>query len=161
MRAEQQSLFEQRPNTSHNVNIVSLKIVREKTVKYQKSVSNADDVVSMIRPLFKDSYRELVVVVGLDNSNVPSVIHIVSYGSPNQSSVYAGSVFKPLLLSNSVGFLLVHNHPGDTLTPSSCDKAITSKLKEVGKLLDIPILDHLIVNCDCSDYYSFSKSGIL
>ena len=144
-----------------DVKIVKLKMVREKSVKYNKSISHAEDVAKMVRPMIKDSYREMVLVVGVDNSNTPTMIHVVSYGSPNQSPVYPASVFKPLLLSNSSGFIIIHNHPGSTLSPSSADREITNRLKELGKLLDIEILDHIILNSDCTDLYSMRKHNQL
>jgi DNA repair protein RadC len=55
--------------------------------------------------------------------------------------------------------ILVHNHPSGNLKPSEADKELTKRLVTSGKLLDIPILDHLIVT-DHS-YLSFADEGIL
>lgn len=143
------------------VKIVQLKMVKEDVVEYKNSIRKSKDVVDMVRPLFKDSYREMVLVLGLNNMNLPNVIHTVGCGSPSQSPVFPANVFKPLLLSNSTSFILVHNHPASHLRPSNCDKRITNKLKEVGKILDITMIDHIILNSDCSDFYSFQTDGLL
>jgi DNA repair protein RadC len=55
--------------------------------------------------------------------------------------------------------ILLHNHPSGNLTPSQADKDLTRKLKDAGKLLDIPVLDHLIFTDKA--YYSFADENIL
>ncbi|HEX9957204.1 MAG TPA: JAB domain-containing protein, partial [Fibrella sp.] len=57
------------------------------------------------------------------------------------------------------GVILAHNHPSGNLTPSQADKDLTRKLKEAGRFLDIPVLDHLIVTD--RTYLSFADEGIL
>jgi DNA repair protein RadC len=136
-------------------------MIREKTLKYKTALTNPETVVNAVRNLFKNSYREMVIVVGLDNRNLPNVLHVVGVGSPSQSQVHVGSIFKPLLLSNSSSFALVHNHPGNTLTPSSADRELTDRLVEVGKILEICLVDHLILNCDSSEYFSFQQAGYI
>jgi DNA repair protein RadC len=143
------------------VNIVALKMVREKRVGYNSPICSSEDVVKLVRCLFQDSYREMVVVIGIDNSNKPTVIHTVSIGGPSQAAVSISSVYKPLLLSNSVGFILVHNHPGSTMVPSMGDKELTEKLKTIGRQLEVTMLDHIILNADSTEYYSFKMQGIM
>jgi DNA repair protein RadC len=94
-----------------SLNMVTLKMVREKKLGYNSPVTCSQDAIDLIRCLFQDSYREMVVVIGMDNSNRPTAVHTVSLGSPDNAAVSVSSIFKPLLLSNSTGFILVHNHP--------------------------------------------------
>lgn len=103
----------------------------------------------------------MVVVIGLDNSNRPTAVHTVSLGSPDQAAVSVSSIFKPLLLSNSTGFVLVHNHPGDKLQPSTADRELTDRLKKLGEQLEIKMLDHIIPTADGSGYYSFKTEGAM
>ena len=56
--------------------------------------------------------------------------------------------------------ILVHNHPSGMLVPSDSDKDITAKVKEGGKILGIPLSDHIIINAEFN-YYSFADNGIL
>lgn len=147
--------------TPKTIRVVSLRMVREKNLKYENRLSTADDIITMVRPMFAGRYREMVVVVGLDNGSRPTVAHVVGMGSPNQSAVFVSNVFKPLLLSNATSFVLVHNHPGDTLTPSSADLDITARLKQVAKDLDIPFLDHIILDAAAERHYSFRQEGKL
>ena len=143
------------------VHIVNLKMVREKRLGYNSAITQADDVIALVRRQFRNSYRELVAVVGLDSGNKPTIVHTIALGSPGQAQVFMSSVFKPLLLSNSTGFILVHNHPGGSLSPSQADRELTDRLKKLGEQLEIKMLDHLILNADGSDYYSFKTEEAL
>jgi DNA repair protein RadC len=59
----------------------------------------------------------------------------------------------------ATSMIIAHNHPSGTLRPSQADKAITKKMQEAGRFLDIKVLDHLIITDE--SYYSFSDEGIL
>ncbi len=143
------------------VNIVRLLMVREKSVRFHKAFCTAETVVNAVRPMFKGSYREIVVVVGMDNTNSPTVIHTVGVGSPNQSVVCMASIFKPLLLSNAVSFILCHNHICDQMKPSQADRELTDKIGDLAKMLELHFLDHLILNADGTEFFSFKNMGLL
>ena len=68
-------------------------------------------------------------------------------------------IFKQAIEHLASSIILLHNHPSGNLTPSQPDKELTLKLKDAGKLLDIPVLDHLIFTDKA--YYSFADEGIL
>jgi len=68
-------------------------------------------------------------------------------------------VFASSILRNASSIILAHNHPSGNLKPSTADTELTKKMKEAGKLLDIPVLDHLIVTSE--GYYSFADEGII
>lgn len=68
-------------------------------------------------------------------------------------------IFKQALEHLASSMILLHNHPSGNLTPSQADKDLTRKLRDAGKLLDIPVLDHLIFTDKA--YYSFADEGIL
>jgi DNA repair protein RadC len=144
-----------------SINLVKLRMVREKTVRYEQSISTMTDALNISRPLFKNSYREMVVVIGIDSRNRPNVIHTVSLGGPSQAAVSISCVFKPLLLSNASGFILVHNHPADGLVPSGADKELTARLKSIGQQLDISMIDHIILNSTADDSFSFKMHGLM
>jgi DNA repair protein RadC len=150
-------------NTSlpHPVNMVTLKMVREKRLGYGKAITRSEDVIALVQRLYQNSYREMVVVIGLDHGNVPTMAHIVSLGNPSESALSISCIFKPLLLSNSSGYILVHNHPANNLQPSSSDKELTEKLKSIGQQFEITMLDHIILNADGSDFYSFKTEGTM
>jgi DNA repair protein RadC len=68
-------------------------------------------------------------------------------------------IFKQAIEHLASSMILFHNHPSGNLMPSQADKDLTKKLKDAGKLLDIPVLDHLIFTDTA--YYSFADEGIL
>ena len=63
------------------------------------------------------------------------------------------------LKANACCLILTHNHPSGNLKPSNADEALTKKISEAGKLLDIQMLDHVIVTSE--GYYSFADEGLL
>ena len=78
-------------------------------------------------------------------------------------SFHPREVFKAACLSNAAGLVLVHNHPSGDPTPSPDDHAIVARLRNVGVLLGIDLLDALIVTdpVDGLRYYSFREAGVL
>lgn len=85
-------------------------------------------------------------------------INTVSVGSLNASLVHTREVFKPAILQNATGLILVHNHPSGDEKPSEEDLEITRRLVEAGKLLQIEILDHVIVG---NEFYSFADNDLI
>lgn len=81
----------------------------------------------------------------LDSKN--NVIHrsTIHIGTVNMSVVGPREVFREAVRENAASIIVVHNHPSGDPTPSPEDFAVTKKLKEVGDLLDIPLLDHVII----------------
>jgi DNA repair protein RadC len=106
----------------------------------------------------KDETKEYFVSLHLDGKNRVMCMDMVSLGSLNQSIVHPREVFKTALLTSAAAILLVHNHPSGDPKPSREDIDITRRLKEVGAVIGISILDHIIIG---EDYLSFVESGIL
>lgn len=80
-------------------------------------------------------------------------------GSLNSSTVRIGELFKPAILRNAASILLVHNHPSGDPTPSPEDIALTRAVVQVGKLLDIEVLDHIVIG-NHQNYVSFKQRGL-
>lgn len=102
--------------------------------------------------------KEYFLALHLDGKNRIVAVEMVSIGSLNQSIVHPREVFKTALLSSAAAIILLHNHPTGDTTPSSEDLAITRRLKEVGDLLGIRVLDHIIIG---DSYRSFVEAGLL
>jgi len=82
----------------------------------------------------------------------------LSTGAVDQTVVDPKLVFSLALKTNASSLILVHNHPSGNLKPSRQDFHLTEKMREAGKILDIPITDHLIVGSE--GYYSFAAEGV-
>jgi DNA repair protein RadC len=85
--------------------------------------------------------------VGLYLNARHELIHkeIVSIGTVNASIVYPRDVFAPAILHNATSIIVAHNHPSGDATQSAEDKEVTHRLKEAGRLLGIPVLEHIII----------------
>ena len=84
---------------------------------------------------------------------------VISVGSLNASIVHPRELFREAINARAAAVILVHNHPSGDPAPSPEDIALTRKLIEAGKLLDIPVLDHLILGD--GKYISLKEKGIL
>jgi len=105
-----------------------------------------------------DLIEEFKILLLNRKSRVLGIVDI-SVGGISATYVDPRVIFAVALKSGANGIILCHNHPSQETLPSHHDIAITSKLKEGAKLLDLLILDHIIMTGD--SYYSFSDSGIM
>ena len=80
----------------------------------------------------------------LSSSNVVTGFEIISEGLLNSSLVHPREVFRGAIVATCANIILAHNHPSGNPDPSSEDIAITRKLVEAGKILDISVFDHII-----------------
>lgn len=94
-----------------------------------------------------------------DNKNKMLEFNVVSTGSLTASIVHPREVFKPAILTSAAGIILTHNHPSGDPAPSPEDVEITKRLKEVGGIMGIQVLDHVIVGDN--RYFSFSDKGMI
>jgi DNA repair protein RadC len=146
----------QRPENLLKVPLISLRIIREKNAWFSKTVTNPLAVVEMVYPFLKNLDREKVIVIGLDIKNKPTLINVVCIGSINCAAVSPRNVFAPLILSNAASFLICHNHVTGDVQPSQADIETTKTLREVGKMLQIQLVDHLIIGEEMK-FYSFAN----
>lgn len=84
---------------------------------------------------------------------------LVSRGILNSSLVHPREVFREAIAERAASLVLVHNHPSGDPTPSPDDRAITSQLVAAGRLLDIPIQDHVVIGR--GRFLSFAEAGLL
>ena len=85
---------------------------------------------------------------------------VISRGTLTASIVHPREAFRPAVRNAASGVIFAHNHPSGDPVPSDEDRRITARLEEVGRILGIPMLDHLVIGAD-SEYYSFADSGDL
>ena len=124
-------------------------------------LSSPTAALDVMRKELSQYDREVLCVVNLNNKLKPINFNIVSMGSINGSIASIPNILKSGILSNAYGFLLLHNHPSGDVTPSREDIQTTRRCIEAGKIMDIPCLDHVIVDGGNSDYYSFRESGMV
>ncbi len=113
------------------------------------SIRGSQDAITYCRNRFarlaSDARQEEFHVVTLDTKNHVLNDHLVSRGLLDQTVVHPREVFRPAIRDAAKSVILVHNHPSGDATPSDKDLALTRRLEDAGKLLDIQVLDHIVV----------------
>ena len=113
--------------------------------KAPKPVRGPDDVVALIGKKLCAEAREHFVVILLNARHEALAVETVSIGSLNASIVHPREVFRPAILASAASIIVAHNHPSGDPEPSEEDLSITRRLAEVGALLGIGLLDHVVI----------------
>lgn len=108
------------------------------------TIENAEDARDLLSWL-ADEKREHFVAILLDAKNQIMRIATIHIGTLTMSVVGAREVFREAIRDGASAVIVAHNHPSGDPTPSTEDIAITKQLVEVGRMLDIPVLDHFII----------------
>lgn len=120
--------------------------------------SSPDVAVREMGAQLEEMDVENVCVLCLDTKNKPINYAIISTGDVNVSIVPIKSIFKVALLSNAFSIIILHNHPSGDLAPSNYDVEITKKIIEAGKVMELPLVDHIITGMN-GNYYSFREQN--
>jgi DNA repair protein RadC len=113
--------------------------------KAPKPVRGPDDAVALVGKRLRAETREHFLALLLNARHECVAVETVSIGSLNASIVHPREVFRPAVLAASASIIVVHNHPSGDPEPSEEDIAITRRLVQVGELLGIGVLDHIII----------------
>lgn len=132
---------------------------KESEVLKKAKISSSADAYDAIRPYLMDLSHEQFWVLLLNRANEVIRPFQVSIGGVAGTVADPKIIFKSAIEYLASAIILVHNHPSGNLTPSQADKDLTKRVKEAGRLLDTPILDHLIFGDN--GYFSFADEGIL
>lgn len=120
---------------------------------------SSEDVFRHFRGRFEKEKREIFYVVLLTNKNRKICEVKVSEGSLTASLVHPREVYNPAIRESAAAVIFVHNHPSGDPAPSPEDLEITRRLKEVGEVMGIRVLDHVVIGHE--RYFSFSERGLL
>ncbi len=124
-------------------------------VKITQPATVANLFMDEMRYLQKEHFR----IILLDTKNQIIAKEEISIGTLNASIVHPRDVFKIAIKRNANSMILIHNHPSGDPTPSKEDISITNRLMEVGNLVGIKVLDHIIIGD--RDYISFKEKNII
>ncbi|MCK8490839.1 DNA repair protein RadC [Spirosoma sp. RP8] len=117
------------------------------------------DAYNELRPHLLDKPHEEFWILLLNRANEVLRPAQISSGGVSGTVADAKLIFKQAVEHLASAIILIHNHPSGNLTPSQADKDLTRKLKEAGRVLEIPVLDHLIFTD--KSYFSFADEGLL
>lgn len=128
------------------IEVVELKVKQVWRDVVSEALTCPGDVTAYIDTLdIVTSDREVFVVLHLDVRNRVVAHEISSIGSQTASMVHPREVFKSAIVKGTCSIILVHNHPSGDPSPSKDDVDITNRLRQVGQLMGIEVVDHIIV----------------
>jgi len=127
-------------------------------VKDGIKIKNAEDVAKLTEEL-RAKKQEYFLSLTLDGASYLIQKRIVFIGTLNHSIVHPREVFADAISDRAAGIIFVHNHPSGNIDPSKEDIAITNRLLEVGKMVGIEVIDHVIISKD--GCFSFQAEGML
>jgi len=110
-----------------------------------RKITSPQDVAEIFIPILRDDNKEKFIVVCLNSANKIIKHETISVGNLNSSIVHPREVFKVAIDNSSASIILIHNHPSGNPEPSNEDIRITKKIVETGKIMEIPVFDHLII----------------
>ena len=123
------------------------------------TIKSPEDAYDFMRGKLEHLEVEQFHVIGLNTKNAVVFEDMVSQGSINTSIVTPRETFNLLIRRHCAGAIIAHNHPSGDCTPSKEDLDLTDALVNSGKIIGIPVLDHVIVGQ--GKYYSFKEHLVL
>jgi len=121
-------------------------------------IKTPDDVASLVKGRLKGKKKEHFLALLLDTRNQLIKVAEISVGSLDTSIVHPREVFKEAISASAASVIFVHNHPSGDPTASEDDIKLTKRLAEVGEIMGIDVLDHIIV-CD-KQHLSLKREGL-
>ena len=148
----------------HNIPEIKISVSFDKKLKKSEllKITSSKDAYHIFKRVFNaDTFHwsEEFILLCLNNSNKVVGFYKLSSGGMTGTVVDVRMIFTTALNCLATAIIIAHNHPSGRLEPSEADKAITRRIKEASKTLDISVLDHLIITDE--DFYSFADNGLL
>ena len=122
-------------------------------------ITGPEDVARYAMPHYRFEQKEHFAVLLLNTKNHVISMPEVSVGSLSASVVHPREVFRAAIDHAAAAMILLHNHPSGDPTPSREDIAVTERLVKAGKIMDIPVLDHVVLGRD--RFISLKEKGLL
>ena len=142
----------------------AFRLVKEPVLSHQKvphltPLRCPQDVFEFMRPFVAQESAETVWALPLTSQHCCAAPFVITRGILNSSLVHPREVFRSMIAANAAAVVLVHNHPSGDPSPSADDRQVTSQLVAAGRLLDIPVHDHVIIGH--GRYVSFAEFGLI
>ena len=138
-----------------------VRLVREPSAVPQlQAIHSAADVLRAVRPVLDQEEVESFLLIALNTQHAIAGMTVLTRGLVNSSLVHPREVFRFAIALGATGVIVAHNHPSGQPAPSADDRVVTRQLVEAGRLLDIPVYDHVITGLD-GRHFSFAEAGLL
>lgn len=144
------------------VPLFTTRLVRERVFDFptRDQLRSPADAAAVLGEYFRDRDREEFVVAFLDTANTMTGLHVASVGGLAVSIVEPRQVYKAAVLANAAAIVCCHNHPSGNPEPSREDVTVTKQLVEAGRIMGIPVHDHLIIT-EGGRYTSLAERGLM
>ena len=119
-------------------------------------IKSSKDIYNNYKDLFNNSNQEMFYCIYLNNKNIVIDKKLLFIGTINKSIVHPREIFKYAYYYSASSIICIHNHPSGDITPSIEDKRLTDALISIGKIQNIPVIDHIIIGNN--NYYSFNDN---
>lgn len=130
----------------------------------KRIIGGTDDVFSIMQRVLQrenkiDQEKEHFWIIGMNEAGYILYIELVALGSVRSVDVEPMNVYRVAVMKNATRVIAIHNHPSNRLVPSTADKDVTDQLIQVGRILNIALVDHLIISTET--YISFRSTGLM
>lgn len=132
---------------------------KETATKKKPQITGSTDAFNTLRPHLLDLPHEEFWIILLNRANQVIQLKRISSGGISGTVADVKMIFKEAIEQLASGIILAHNHPSGNKQPSSQDVSLTKKMKEAGKILEIPVLDHIIFAED--QFFSFADNAMM
>lgn len=132
---------------------------KETEVKKRDKITTSKDVFDIMSAGMIDLQHEEFWILLLNRANAVIKKEQISRGGVSGTVVDTKIIFKLAVEHFASSLIICHNHPSGNLKPSDADIRITKTIKEAGKIMEVPLVDHLIITD--SAYFSFADEGLL
>jgi len=124
-----------------------------------KQVSSPEAVWKLLLPDLAGMQNERFFVLVLNNKNSLIKKILISIGTVSEALVHPREVFRDAIREGGAGIIISHNHPSGILSPSREDIETTKRIKEAGRIIGIPLIDHVIISN--TSYFSMKENSHL
>jgi DNA repair protein RadC len=122
-------------------------------------IRHPKDIYEFIKEKYSHYDQEVMLCVTLDGKHSVIACHVCTIGIKNKTMIHPREFFSCAISNGAVAVIACHNHPSGSSDPSDEDNQITERLKKAGKIIGIPLIDHIIFTK--KDYFSFGENHIL
>ena len=144
-------------------------MIREVVIQFKPldteriKVNNPERVSAFVQAKIGNDARESFILLCVGNKNEVVSYSVISVGTITEAIVHPREVFIPAIMTKASGVIVAHNHPSGNHLPSRQDIETTKRLVDAGKIIGIPLMDHIIVGFDTTigEFYSMRENGYI
>jgi len=129
---------------------MTYQIISERRLKKDVKIIQPDEVYQLVKRYAKAKQEQLILLT-LNGAHKVISISIISIGLVNKTVVHPREVFCKAISDMAAGIIICHNHPSGEIIPSEEDKEVTRTVYSAGKIIGIPLIDHIV----------FSRNGYI